>query len=73
MKLGIFNMGTGISDPASLRRIAEAAEASGLESLWCGEHVVLPKPRLAPSPADPGITFSIPPSCLPTWLPAPRP
>ena len=53
MKLGIFNMGTGISDPASLRRIAEAAEASGLESLWCGEHVVLPKPRVAPSPADP--------------------
>ena len=53
MKLGIFNMGTGISDPGSLRRIAESAEASGLESLWCGEHVVLPKPRLAPSPADP--------------------
>ena len=53
MKLGIFNMGTGISEPASLRAIAEAAEASGLESLWCGEHVVLPKPRVAPSPADP--------------------
>ncbi|MCY3571150.1 MAG: LLM class F420-dependent oxidoreductase [Chloroflexi bacterium] len=53
MKLGIFNMGTGISDPGSLRTIAEAAEASGLESLWCGEHVVLPKPRVAPSPADP--------------------
>lgn len=53
MKLGIFNMGTGISDPGSLRRIAESAEASGLESLWCGEHVVLPKPRVAPSPADP--------------------
>ena len=53
MKLGIFNMGTGISDPGSLRRIAESAEASGLESLWCGEHVVLPKRRVAPSPADP--------------------
>ena len=53
MKLGIFNMGTGISDPGSLRTIAESAEASGLESLWCGEHVVLPKPRVAPSPADP--------------------
>jgi len=53
VKLGIFNMGTGISDPGSLRTIAESAEASGLESLWCGEHVVLPKPRVAPSPADP--------------------
>ncbi len=53
MKLGIFNMGTGVSDPASLRNIAEAAESAGLESLWCGEHVVLPKPRVAPSPADP--------------------
>lgn len=57
MKLGIFNMGTGISDPGSLRRIAESAEASGLESLWCGEHVVLPKPRVAPSPADPEHDF----------------
>ncbi len=53
MKLGIFNMGTGISDPSTLRTIAEAAESAGLESLWCGEHVVLPKPRVAPSPADP--------------------
>ena len=53
MKLGIFNMGTGISDPRSLRNIAEAAESAGLESLWCGEHVVLPKPRVTPSPADP--------------------
>ena len=57
MKLGIFNMGTGISDPGSLRRIAESAEASGLESLWCGEHVVLPKPRVAPSPANPEHDF----------------
>ena len=53
MKLGIFNMGSGVSDPISLRRIAESAESADLESLWCGEHVVLPKPRAAPSPADP--------------------
>lgn len=57
MKLGIFNMGTGIADSASLRRIAQSAESSGLESLWCGEHVVLPKPRVAPSPADPEHAF----------------
>jgi probable F420-dependent oxidoreductase len=64
MKLGIFNMGTGVSDPVSLRNIAEAAEASGLESLWCGEHVVLPKPRVAPSPADPEHDFLHPSAVL---------
>lgn len=69
MKLGIFNMGTGISEPASLRAIAEAAETSGLESLWCGEHVVLPKPRAAPSPADPEHHF-LHPSVVLSYLAA---
>ena len=57
MKLGIFNMGSGIAGPAALRTIAQSAESAGLESLWCGEHVVLPKPRVAPSPADPDHAF----------------
>ena len=40
MKLGIFNMGTGISDPASLRRIPKllrrpAWNPSGAASMWC--------------------------------------
>lgn len=69
MKLGIFNMGSGISDPATLRTIAEAAESSGLESLWCGEHVVLPKPRVAPSPADPEHHF-LHPSVVLSYLAA---
>ena len=64
MKLGIFNMGTGISDPTALRTIAQAAETSGIESLWCGEHVVLPKPRVAPSPADPEHHFLHPSAVL---------
>jgi alkanesulfonate monooxygenase SsuD/methylene tetrahydromethanopterin reductase-like flavin-dependent oxidoreductase (luciferase family) len=32
--------------------IAKAAETAGLESVWTGEHVVLPDPRVAPSPSD---------------------
>ena len=64
MKLGLFNMGTGVADPSALRNIAQAADAAGLESLWCGEHVVLPKPREAPSPADPDHAFLHPSAVL---------
>lgn len=54
MKLGLFGVGFGsCADPEVARRIAQHAEAAGLESLWTGEHVVLPDPREAPSPADP--------------------
>ncbi len=54
MKIGIFGMGSGIcADPGVARRVAEAAERAGLESLWTGEHVVLPDPQVAPSPAPP--------------------
>ncbi len=69
MKLGIFNMGTGLSDPAALRAVAQAAEFAGLESLWCGEHVVLPKPRAAPSPAEPDHDF-LHPSVVLSYLAA---
>jgi alkanesulfonate monooxygenase SsuD/methylene tetrahydromethanopterin reductase-like flavin-dependent oxidoreductase (luciferase family) len=34
-------------------RLARRAEEAGLESLWVGEHVVLPDPRVAPSPMEP--------------------
>ena len=64
MKLGLFNMGSGVADPNELRNIAQAADAAGLESLWCGEHVVLPKPREAPSPADPDHAFLHPSAVL---------
>lgn len=54
MKLGLFGIGSGIcAQPDVARRAAEAAEAAGIESLWTGEHVVLPDPREAPSPAPP--------------------
>ena len=34
-------------------RIAQAAEAAGYESVWTGEHIVLPDPQAPPSPAAP--------------------
>jgi probable F420-dependent oxidoreductase len=54
MKIGIFGIGSGIcADPVVAARVAQAAERAGLESLWTGEHVVLPDPQVAPSPAPP--------------------
>jgi len=36
-----------------LIRTVQQAEVAGLESVWAGEHVVLPDPRVAPSPMEP--------------------
>ena len=41
-------------EAATAVRIARLAESAGFESLWAGEHVVLPDPRVPPSPMDPG-------------------
>ena len=64
MKFGIFGLGSGVADPQTITTIAQAAEAAGLESLWTGEHVVLPKPRVAPSPAEHDLPFLHPSSVL---------
>lgn len=54
MKLGLFGIGSGVcTDPGVAKRIAQCAEALGFDSLWTGEHVVLPDPRQPPSPAAP--------------------
>jgi probable F420-dependent oxidoreductase len=45
------------ADPATARRVAIAAEQAGLESLWTGEHVVLPDPQVPPSPSPPEVPF----------------
>lgn len=52
--LAVFgiNMG-GSGDPTAMVRIAQAAEAAGYESVWTGEHIVLPDPQAPPSPAAP--------------------
>lgn len=47
-----INMGPA-SEPSSMVRIAQAAEAAGYESVWTGEHIVLPDPQVPPSPAAP--------------------
>lgn len=54
MKLGFFGIGSGASaDPDMAISLAVHAENVGLESMWTGEHVVLPSPRQPPSPAEP--------------------
>ena len=55
MKFGLFSMNSyACSYPETAVRIAQLAEAAGLESLWAGEHVVLPDPRTPESRMAPG-------------------
>ena len=58
MKIALFgiNYGPG-ADPRNSSQIARAAEAAGFESLWTGEHIVLPDPQVPPSPARPETPF----------------
>jgi len=54
LKFGLFSMTTGpCSYPEGAARVARAAETAGFESLWGGEHVVLPDPQAPPSPMAP--------------------
>ncbi|MDH4380765.1 MAG: LLM class F420-dependent oxidoreductase [Gammaproteobacteria bacterium] len=54
MKFGFFGINmNACSEPDTALRVAQAAEAAGFESLWTGEHVVLPDPQVAPSPLPP--------------------
>jgi len=56
MRIGLFatNIGPCVS-PDGLARVARAAEAADLDSLWTGEHVVLPDPQVPPSPLPPDV------------------
>jgi len=66
MKLGLFGINMGpCSTPDASARVAQAAEAAGFESVWAGEHIVLPDPQEPPSPLpptypmlDPNIAFA---------------
>ena len=54
LRFGLFSMNSGpCSHPEAAARIARAAEAAGFDSLWAGEHVVLPDPQVPPSPMKP--------------------
>ncbi|HMK98061.1 MAG TPA: LLM class flavin-dependent oxidoreductase, partial [Acidimicrobiales bacterium] len=55
MRLGLVHINMGaMSRPDGLAQAARAAEAAGFDSLWAGEHVVLPDPQVPPSPVAPG-------------------
>jgi len=54
MQLGLFAINMGAcAQPRPLAEAARAAEAAGFDSLWAGEHVVLPDPQVPPSPMGP--------------------
>jgi len=54
MKIGLFAINYGsCGDPASAVQVAQAAEAAGFESVWTGEHIVLPNPMLPSFPLAP--------------------
>jgi probable F420-dependent oxidoreductase len=54
VKIGLFGINIGpCAEPDALLQVAGAAEAAGLDSLWTGEHVVLPDPQAPPSPLPP--------------------
>jgi probable F420-dependent oxidoreductase len=54
MRLGLFSINMGpCSRPEALAATAQSAEAAGFDSLWAGEHVVLPDPQVPPSPMAP--------------------
>jgi probable F420-dependent oxidoreductase len=54
MLLGLVHINMGaMSRPDGLVATATAAEDAGFDSVWAGEHVVVPDPQVAPSPMAP--------------------
>ena len=65
MKLGLFNLNMGAcAEPTTSVAVAQLAESAGFESLWVGEHVVLPEPQAPPSPLPPRSPILDPVVCL---------
>ncbi len=50
--VGLFGLNHN-AGPEALARFAPLAEELGYDSLWMGEHVVVPDPRRPPSPMEP--------------------
>jgi len=58
MRFGLFGMNFGpCAEPATAVAVAKAAEDAGFDSLWTGEHVVLPDPQVPPSPVPASVPF----------------
>ena len=54
MRLGLVHINMGpMSRPGAVVQTARAAEAAGFDSVWAGEHLVLPDPQVPPSPMAP--------------------
>jgi probable F420-dependent oxidoreductase len=52
--IGLFAVNShACAEPEAAWRIAALAEQLGYDSLWAGEHVVAPSPRVDPSPMEP--------------------
>lgn len=50
--IGLFGLNHH-AGPGAIARLAPLAEELGYDSLWMGEHVVVPDPRRPPSPMEP--------------------
>jgi probable F420-dependent oxidoreductase len=54
MRLGLVHVNmASMSRPDGLVAATRAAEAAGFDSVWAGEHIVLPDPQVPPSPMGP--------------------
>ena len=54
MKIGYFGFNNGpLGEPQAMQQILQTLEASGFESAWTGEHLVLIDPQRPPVPTDP--------------------
>jgi probable F420-dependent oxidoreductase len=54
----MFGINFGVmSEPSTMAAVAQACEDSGYDSVWTGEHIVLPDPQAPPSPAAPATAF----------------
>ncbi len=69
-ELGLFGINIGrLADPEAMRAAATHAEAAGFDSVWTGEHIVLPDPQAPPSPAPPATAMVDTVAAL-TWVAA---
>ena len=58
MRFGLFGINVGVcASGTTAAEMAQAAETAGFESVWTGEHVVLPDPQAPPSPMPPETPF----------------